>query len=101
SSRKKPATAREFRRLSESGRRQSPLDCIQDNKQRQPPHMAALRTLVDALLTTDRRQRFRLAQAWLASVMMCFCVLALHIANGFGLVDPGPIGWWSAASVAG
>ena len=63
--------------------------------------MAFLRTLNDALLTTDRRQRFRLAQAWLASLMMCFCVLALHVAASFGLVDPGPIGWWSAASVAG
>ena len=63
--------------------------------------MASLRGFTDALLTTDRRQRFRLAQAWLASVMMCFCVLALHLADGFGLVDPGPIGWWSAASVAG
>ena len=63
--------------------------------------MAALRTLVDALLTTDRHQRIRLAQAWLACLMMCFCVLALHIAAGFGLVDNGPIWWWSAASVAG
>ena len=63
--------------------------------------MAALRTLVDALLTTDRHQRIRLSQAWLASLLMCFCVLALHIAAGFGLVDNGPIWWWSAASVAG
>ena len=63
--------------------------------------MAALRTLVDALLTTDRHQRIRLAQAWLASLMMCCCVLALHISAAFGLVDNGPIWWWSAASVAG
>ena len=63
--------------------------------------MAALRTLVDALLTTDRRQRFRLAQAWLACLLLCFCVLALHAAAAFGMVPEGPIGWWSAASVAG
>ena len=63
--------------------------------------MASLRGFTDALLTTDRRQRFRLAQAWLASLMMCFCVLALHLAAGFGLVEDGPIWWWSGASVAG
>ena len=63
--------------------------------------MAALRTLVDALLTTDRRQRFRLAQAWLACVLLCFCVLALHAAAAFGMVSDGPIWWWSAASLAG
>ena len=63
--------------------------------------MASLRAVADVFLTTDRRQRFRLAQAWLASLMMCFCVLALHLADGFGLVDPGPVWWWSAASVAG
>ena len=63
--------------------------------------MAALSTLVDALLTTDRRQRIRLAQAWLACLMMCFCVMALHLAAAFGLVDPGPIWWWSGASVIG
>jgi diguanylate cyclase (GGDEF)-like protein len=63
--------------------------------------MASVRTLTDALLTTDRRQRFRLAQAWLASLMMCCCVVALHVAAWFGLVDPGPIWWFSGASVAG
>ncbi|HEY9027922.1 MAG TPA: diguanylate cyclase [Burkholderiaceae bacterium] len=63
--------------------------------------MAALRTLVDALLTKDRHQRFRLAQAWFASLLMCLCVLALHLAAMFGLVDDGPIWWWSGASVAG
>ncbi len=63
--------------------------------------MASLRAVADVFLTNDRRQRFRLAQAWLASLMMCFCVLALHLADGFGLVDAGPIWWWSAASVVG
>ncbi len=63
--------------------------------------MAQLHGILDALLTTDRRQRFRLAQAWLACLMMCFCVVALHVAAAFGLVEDGPIWWWSAASVAG
>ena len=63
--------------------------------------MAALGKLVDALFTTERHQRFRLAQAWLASLLMILCVLALHVASAFGLVDDGPIWWWSGASVAG
>jgi len=63
--------------------------------------MAALGKLVDALLTKDRHQRLRLAQAWFASVLMCCCVAALHVAAMFGLVDDGPIWWWSGASVAG
>ena len=63
--------------------------------------MASLRGLTDTLLTTDRRQRFRLAQAWLACLLMCLCVAALHLAAAFGMVDAGPIWWWTAASVAG
>jgi len=63
--------------------------------------MAALQALSDALLSTDRRQRVRLAQAWLACGLLCLCMVALHIAAAFGLVDPGQIWWWSAASLAG
>jgi diguanylate cyclase (GGDEF)-like protein len=53
------------------------------------------------LLTSDRRQRFRLAQAWLACILLFCCMLVLHLANGFGLVDPRPVWGWSAASLAG
>jgi len=63
--------------------------------------MAALGKLVDTLLTRERHQRLRLMQALFASLLMCLCVVALHIAALFGLVDDGPIWWWSAASVAG
>jgi diguanylate cyclase (GGDEF)-like protein len=63
--------------------------------------MAALQALSDALLSTDRRQRVRLAQAWLACGLLCLCIAALHIAAGFDLVDPGQIWWWSGASLAG
>jgi diguanylate cyclase (GGDEF)-like protein len=63
--------------------------------------MAALQALSDALLSTDRRQRVRLAQAWLACGLLCLCMVALHIAAAFGLVDAGQIWWWSAASLAG
>jgi hypothetical protein len=57
--------------------------------------MASLRTLVDALLTTDRRQRIRLAQAWFACLLLFCCVLLLHVAAAFGLTDEGPLWWWS------
>jgi diguanylate cyclase (GGDEF)-like protein len=63
--------------------------------------MAFMRAFSDALLTTDRRQRFRLAQAWLACLLMFCCMLALHLAAAFDLIDGGPLWWWSAASLAG
>ena len=63
--------------------------------------MASLRAFSDALLTTDRHQRVRLAQAWLACMLLFCCVLVLHVAAAFGLTDDGPLWWWSAASLAG
>jgi diguanylate cyclase (GGDEF)-like protein len=63
--------------------------------------MAFMRTFSDALLTQDRRQRFRLAQAWLACLLLFFCMLALHLAAALDLIDRGPLWWWSAASLAG
>jgi diguanylate cyclase (GGDEF)-like protein len=63
--------------------------------------MASTRGFIDALLTTDRRQRFRLAQAWLACLLLFCCMLVLHFADWLDLVDPGPLWWWSAASLAG
>jgi diguanylate cyclase (GGDEF)-like protein len=63
--------------------------------------MASLRALSNALLTRDRLQRLRLAQAWLACALLFCCVLVLHAAAAFGLTDDGPLWWWSAASLAG
>jgi diguanylate cyclase (GGDEF)-like protein len=63
--------------------------------------MASLRTLSNAFFTADRHQRLRLAQAWLACMLLLCCVLALHAAAAFGLTDEGPLWWWSAASLAG
>src|SRR4051794_15900722 len=59
------------------------------------------RTLVDLFFTRDHRQRIRIAQAWLACLLMAGCVLALHLGAWLGVVDRGPLGWWSAASVGG
>ena len=63
--------------------------------------MTSLRALSNALLSTERHQRLRLAQAWLACLLLCLCVAALHLSAAFGMVDDGPLGWWSTASVAG
>ena len=63
--------------------------------------MGLLRSASDALLTRDRRQRFRLAQAWLACLLLFCCILALHLADRLGLVERGPLWWWSGASLAG
>jgi len=63
--------------------------------------MASLRALGNALLTTDRHQRLRLAQAWLACLLLFLCGLSLHVAAAFDLIEDGPLWWWSAASLAG
>jgi diguanylate cyclase (GGDEF)-like protein len=59
------------------------------------------RTLADLFFTRERRQRIRIGQAWLACLLMCACVLALHLGAALGVVDRGPLWWWSGASVAG
>ncbi len=63
--------------------------------------MASLRTLSNALLTTDHQQRVRLAQAWLACLLLFLSVLALRMAVAFGLTDDGPLWSWAAVSMAG
>ena len=63
--------------------------------------MASLRALSNAFFTKERHQRLRLAQAWLACMLLFCCVLVLHAAAAFGLTDDGPLWWWSAASLAG
>jgi len=63
--------------------------------------MDFLRALSDVLLSRDRRQRIRLAQAWLACLLLFACIVLLHLANAFDLIDPAPLWWWSAASIAG
>ena len=60
-----------------------------------------MRTLVDLFLTRERRQRIRIAQAWLACLLMMANVAALHVGAALGVVDRGPVWWWSGASLAG
>jgi diguanylate cyclase (GGDEF)-like protein len=53
------------------------------------------------LLTTDRRQRFRLAQAWLTGALVLGVIGALHVGAAMGYVDKGPLWWWTAATAGG
>ncbi|AVS79373.1 GGDEF domain-containing protein [Paracidovorax avenae] len=57
--------------------------------------------LLDALLTTEPRQRIRLAMAGLAALLMACCIAAMHIAVGAGLAQPGPVRIWTALSAGG
>ena len=63
--------------------------------------MVSMRALSNALFTTDRHQRLRLAQAWLACMLLFLSMVALHIAADFGITEDGPLWWWSAASLGG
>jgi diguanylate cyclase (GGDEF)-like protein len=57
--------------------------------------------LADSLLTTDRRQRFRMAQALLACLLVLFSLAALQFGAAFGYVDRMSLWWWTAATLAG
>ena len=62
---------------------------------------SALQRLLDTLLTTDRRQRVRLAMAGLAALLMSGCMVAMHIVAAAGMADQGHVLWWTLASAAG
>jgi diguanylate cyclase (GGDEF)-like protein len=47
---------------------------------------------------TDRGQRFRRAQAWLASGLVLALVAVLHVGWAMGYVEGGPLRWWTAAT---
>jgi diguanylate cyclase (GGDEF)-like protein len=52
-------------------------------------------------LTSNRRQRICLAQAFLALIMTSAGILTMYVGAARGIVDPRPLGLWSAVSVAG
>jgi diguanylate cyclase (GGDEF)-like protein len=60
-----------------------------------------MREHLPLLLSLDRRQRFRLAQTWLAGVLVLGVIGALHVGAAMGYVDPGPLWWWTAATGGG
>jgi diguanylate cyclase (GGDEF)-like protein len=60
-----------------------------------------MRAYLPLLLSTDRRQRIRLAQSWLAGMLVLSIVGVLHIGAAMGYVRAGPLWWWTAAALAG
>ena len=62
---------------------------------------SAGRRLRNWLLTSDRRQRQRLAMAGLASLLMICCMLAMHIVAAAGLADAQLVNAWTVMCVAG
>ena len=64
--------------------------------------MSTFERLVRVVLTDDRQQRIRLAQAGLASLMMGICIGAMHMGAAFGVVRQGPIlALWTIVSTVG
>jgi diguanylate cyclase (GGDEF)-like protein len=57
--------------------------------------------LVDLLLTTDPRQRLRLSQSGLASLLMIASVIVMHAAAVLGLSDGRWLWPWTAFSLVG
>jgi diguanylate cyclase (GGDEF)-like protein len=64
--------------------------------------MHLLNRLSRLLLTDDRQQRIRLAQAGLASLLMLYCVGCMQVGAALGIVERGwPLVAWTATSVIG
>ena len=57
-------------------------------------------SLLDALLTTDSRQRVSLITTGFACLFMAFCILAMELVAAAGLADRQWVRWWSLASGA-
>jgi diguanylate cyclase (GGDEF)-like protein len=57
--------------------------------------------LADSLLTTDRRQRFRMAQTLLACMLVLLSLGALQFGAALGYVDGASLWWWSATALGG
>ena len=57
-------------------------------------------SLLDALLTTNSRQRVSLITTGFACLFMAFCILAMELVAAAGLADRQWVRWWSLASGA-
>ncbi|WP_394790945.1 GGDEF domain-containing protein [Rhodoferax sp.] len=60
-----------------------------------------LRTLLDAVLGTDKHLRIRTSQAALASILMLACMALLYGLAAFGVADLGHVAVWSVFCTAG
>jgi diguanylate cyclase (GGDEF)-like protein len=66
-----------------------------------PRRAGFARRLKFLLLTRDRHQQIRLAQAGLANVLMLACVALMHVLDAYGIVDHRWIWQWTLGSAGG
>ena len=59
------------------------------------------RRWADWMLTTDKRQRIRLAMSGLAALLMVFCLVVMNSVAAAGLASTAEVGVWTACSVLG
>lgn len=59
------------------------------------------RRWTDWVLTTDKRQRIRLAMAGLAALLMVCCLVVMNAVAAAGLTDAGHVRVWTVCSVIG
>ena len=59
------------------------------------------RRWADWVLTTDKRQRIRLAMAGLAALLMVCCLVVMNSVAAAGLASTAEVGVWTACSVLG
>jgi len=65
------------------------------------PHGARAQALADWLLTTDPRQRIRLAMAGFAALLMLCCAAIVNLMALAGLARQDWVGWWTLITLAG
>jgi len=65
------------------------------------PHGARCKALADWLLTTDPKQRIRMAMAGFASLLMLCCTAIVNLLAVAGLARQDWVGWWTLFTVAG
>ena len=65
-------------------------------------HLSAYwRRWTDWVLTTDKRQRIRLAMSGLAALLMVFCLVVMNSGAAAGLASTSEVRVWTACSVLG
>ena len=65
-------------------------------------HLSAYwRRWTDWVLTTDKRQRIRLAMSGLAALLMVCCLVVMNSVAAAGLASTAEVGVWTACSVLG
>ena len=65
-------------------------------------HLSAYwRRWADWMLTTDKRQRIRLAMSGLAALLMVFCLVVMNSVAAAGLASTSEVRVWTACSVLG